>query len=162
MDRAVSPVVAVVLLIAITVVGVASVAAVAADLEADAASAADATGAGATSATIAVSATADGQRIGVAHRGGDPLDLRNCTLRINVDGDPLTHQPPVPYFAAAGFRGTPTGAFNSGGDSVLAPGERASLQLASTNAPHFESGDVVTVTFHRTGRRVATASVRAS
>lgn len=161
MDRAVSPVVAVVLLIGVTVVGVASVAAVATDLEADAASAADATGAGGTSATIAVSASTDGQRITVIHRGGGALDLRNRSLAIRVDGEPLAHQPPVPYFAAAGFRGTPTGAFNSGSDGVLVPGDRASLQLASTNTPHFEAGEEVTVTVRRDGRTVARASVRA-
>lgn len=163
MDRGVTPVVAVVLLVAVTVAGVAAVASVATGLQGDATS----TAAGVSDsvpgdgATIAVSALADGQRIAVVHRGGAALDLRNHTLAIRVDGEPLAHQPPVPYFAAPGFRGTPTGAFNSAGDAVLAPGDRAALQLASTNAPQLDAGDPVTVTVRRDGRTVATASVRA-
>ena len=154
MDRAVSPVVAVVLLIAITVVGAAGVASVATSLTADA---------GETpTATLAVSAASETQRISLAHRGGDPLDFRNCSLAITVDGEPLAHQPPVPYFAAAGFRGTPTGPFNAAAEPVFEPGERAALMLASTNAPHLEAGDRVTVTIRRRGKRVATAAVIAS
>lgn len=153
MDRAVSPVVAIVLLVGITVVGAAGVASVATGLDGRV----DATAA----PTLAVSADADGQAITVIHRGGAALDLENHTMRIRVDGEALAHQPPVPYFAAEGFQGTPTGAFNSGGDAVLSPGDEATLRLASTNAPHVAAGDRVRVRFLSDGRRVAQASVRA-
>ena len=155
MDRAVSPVVAVVLLLLITVVGTAGVASVAMGM--DATQRADGT-----DPTLAASAVAADQRITLVHRGGDALDLRNCSLVISIDGEPLAHQPPVPYFAAEGFRGTPTGAFNVGGDPVLDPGERASLQLASTNSPQLAAGDRVTVRIRRQGRLVASIGVRAS
>lgn len=151
MDRAVTPVVAAVLLVAITVVGAAGVGSVASGLE----DRPDTAGA----ATIAVSATAETQSITLAHRGGATVDFRNASVRIRVDGVPLDYQPPVPYFATEGFQGTPTGPFNAGADPRFDPGEAATLQLASTNAPHFDAGDRVAVSIHRDGRVLARGEV---
>jgi hypothetical protein len=153
MARGVTPVVAIVVLVGVTVLGVAGVTTVVVSLDDRAATAA--------SPTLAVSADADRQAITVSHRGGASFHLENATVRTFVDGEPLAHQPPVPYFAAEGFRGTPTGPFNSGGESLFEPGETGTIQLATTNSPLFDSGDRVTVTVARNGRTVARSSVRA-
>jgi len=153
MDRAVSPVVAIVVLIGVSIAGAAGVAALGSDVV-------DVEDRGA-SPTLTASADFDTQTVALAHHGGASLDLRNCSMTIHVAGDPLLEQPPVPYFAAAGFEGAPTGAFNSASDSVFEPGERARLSIAATNAPHFDPGDRVTVRIHRADVTVATASVRA-
>jgi len=98
----------------------------------------------------------------VEHLGGDSLDVTAIRLRVTVDGDPLAHQPPVPFFSAAGFRPGPTGAFNVAGDTTLSPGESASFRIASTNEPVPEAGDRVELTVYSGGSPVArlTALVR--
>jgi FlaG/FlaF family flagellin (archaellin) len=96
-------------------------------------------------AAVEASADADSGRIALTHLGGDALDVRDVAVRVFVDGEPLAHQPPVPFFAAEGFRGGPTGPFNSAADPGWEPGETASVRVASTNAPALAAGATVTV-----------------
>lgn len=81
----------------------------------------------------------------LTHRGGSPLDVQEVRIHVAVDGQALTHQPPVPFFATAGFRGGPTGVFNPAADARWRVGERASFRVASTNAPAIGDGDRVRV-----------------
>ena len=75
---------------------------------------------------------------------------------VRVDGDPLRHQPPVPFFSARGFRPGPTGPFNAAADPTWTVGERASVRLASTNHPRIVAGARVTVELRYDGRRLTT------
>lgn len=84
---------------------------------------------------IAVALTVDGSQLQLTHLAGPSVDLAAVDATIMVDGTPLRHQPPLPFFAARGFRAAPTGAFNSGSDGVLSVREQATLQIARTNAP---------------------------
>jgi flagellin-like protein len=110
---------------------------------------------------LALSADAGADRLVLRHRAGPALNVSHLSLRVRVDGTPLTHQPPVPFFAARGFRAGPTGPFNAGGDPTWTAGERATLRLASTNHPIIEPGDRVAVRVTRDGRSVARLSTRA-
>ncbi|MFC5971509.1 type IV pilin [Halomarina salina] len=84
--------------------------------------------------TTATTCSADASgRLALTHRGGDPLDPTTLRLRVSVDGDPLAHQPPVPFFSARGFESGPTGPFNRGWRGRWTTGETASLTLAGTN-----------------------------
>lgn len=96
------------------------------------------------SARLDVTASADG-RVAITHRGGDALDVGTLRVRVVVDGTPLDHQPPVPFFAARGFRGGPTGPFNSRSPNEWSAGERAGFRIASTNEPLVTTGSRVEV-----------------
>lgn len=108
------------------------------------------------SETVALSAdaTTDG-RIEVTHRSGAPINVTDVSLRIEVGGEPLAHQPPVPFFSATGFAPGPTGAFNDAGDTVLEAGERASLEVAGTNDPALTEGTTVRIRFVRGETQIA-------
>ncbi|AZH24451.1 type IV pilin [Haloplanus aerogenes] len=108
--------------------------------------------------TAGVTLAVDGDRLVLAHRAGDPLDVRRLDVVVRVDGDPLRHQPPVPFFAARGFRSGPTGPFNPATEPTWNVGERASLQVASTNYPPLVAGARVTVELRYGGRRLVTLS----
>jgi hypothetical protein len=108
-------------------------------------------------ATLAV----DGDRLVLTHRAGEPVDVRRLDVTVRVDGDPLRHQPPVPFFSAQGFRPGPTGPFNAAADPTWEVGERASVRLASTNHPRISAGVRVTVTLRYDGRRLATLTATA-
>jgi len=112
-------------------------------------------------AAFTLSADATDDRVAVTHRGGDAVDVRDLTVRVEVDGDPLDRQPPVPFFAAPGFRGGPTGPFNPSGGTVWRAGETATLGVASTNAPGMAPGDEVTVRLSVRGTTVASLSTTA-
>lgn len=112
-------------------------------------------------AALALRADAATDGLRLTHRGGDPLDARTFALRVRVEGRPLRHQPPTPFFAARGFRSGPTGPLNVADDPRWTAGERARLRLAATNAPLLDPGDRVTVTILVDGTRVARASARA-
>lgn len=114
---------------------------------------------GATAA--AVTLTVSGDTLAFVHRGGPPLDVADLRLVVSVDGTRLRHQPPVPFFAARGFRAGPTGPFNRGSDGRWSPGERATLTLAGTNRPAVDAGDTVTVRLVVDGRLAAKVSARA-
>jgi FlaG/FlaF family flagellin (archaellin) len=105
------------------------------------------------SAVLSLSATDD--RVSIAHRGGDPIDVSAATVRVSVDGEPLDHQPPLPFFSARGFHPGPTGAFNSAGDDTLRVGETATFRVAGTNDPTLEPGRTVAVRVAVDGRPVA-------
>lgn len=112
-------------------------------------------------AAVALRADAATDGLRITHRGGDALDVRPVELRITVDGRPLRHQPPTPFFAARGFRSGPTGPLNPAADPRWTAGERARLRVAATNAPLLDPGDRVTVTLSVGDERVARASARA-
>ena len=147
-DRAVSPAVGVVLLVVVTValaatVGVGAVP----DLPGDPPPAAH----------IDCRADAGPDRVACTHRGGDRLDTRDLRVHVAVDGDPLTHQPPVPFFAARGFRAGPTGPFNPSSDPGWTAGETASFSIAATNDPDLTPGASVRVRLLADGYTVAAA-----
>lgn len=108
-------------------------------------------------ATLAV----DGDRLVLTHRAGQPVDVRRLDVAVRVDGTPLRHQPPVPFFSARGFRPGPTGPFNAAADPTWEVGERASVRVASTNQPPVVAGARVTVTLRYDGRRLATLTATA-
>lgn len=137
MTRGLSPVVGTVLLVAITVALAGLAGAVVVD---------SAPGDPTPHARISVDANAGPDRIAVTHEGGDTLSTEKVSVRVSVDGQPLTYQPPVPFFAARGFRGGPTGPFNPSADPEWSAGETAELRLASTNAPLIDPASTVTVT----------------
>ena len=112
-------------------------------------------------ASLELAVDADADRLAVTHRGGDPLDLTATTLRVEVNGRSLTHQPPVPFFAASGFESGPAGPFNSASDDVWRPGETGTLVVASTNEPGIGPNSTVTVRVFSDGTEIATLSASA-
>jgi FlaG/FlaF family flagellin (archaellin) len=104
-----------------------------------------------------LSVSVEGDRLRVAHEGGEPLDVREVELRIAVNGTRLTHQPPVPFFSATGFDPGPTGPFNSASDSTWEVGETGTLSVAGTNSPAIASGATVRVVVVSGRYRIAEA-----
>ncbi len=147
-DRGLAPV-GVVLLVAIATVLAGSVATMA--FGATEALSADPT------QTAAIGATAEGERVILTHRGGDRLDVDELDIRVAVDGEPLEHQPPVPFFSATGFRPGPTGPFNAASDDDWVAGESAAFTVAGTNDPTIATGRTVEVEVVVDGRPVASA-----
>ena len=96
-------------------------------------------------AAFSLAVDGDTNRITIRHLGGDAIDVRELSLHVQVNGTPLSQQPPVPFFAAAGFRAGPTGPFNSAADPRWQPGESASVRVASTNTPEIGIGSSVVV-----------------
>ena len=144
MARAVSPVVGLTLLIGITVtlgtlVGLGTVGLVGPEASPD------------RPVRLSGSVSAETWTIDLRHEAGPPIDVGELTLRIEVDGQPLTHQPPIPFFAATGFRSETTGPFNPSADQRWTVGERTSLRIAGTNSPSIEEGSRVTIRIDRNG-----------
>lgn len=110
---------------------------------------------------ISVTASADESTLWFRHEGGPPIDVRTVTLRLTIDGTPVTHQPPVPFFAATGFAPGPTGPFNPATDPLWSVGERAGLRLAGTNRPSLQPGSAVEVTILRDGLPIVRAETTA-
>jgi flagellin-like protein len=133
-NRAVSPVVGTILLVGVTVVLAVFVGA------ALTVQAPDET----PSASLSLTVGGDGN-ITLTHEGGDTLDVSALNLTVAVDGAELAHQPPVPFFAADGFKTGPTGPFNSQSPDRWRAGERAGVRPASTNKPPLTGGSEVTV-----------------
>lgn len=106
-------------------------------------------------AAVTLSVDAGRDRLVLTHRAGEPLDVARLDVRVRVDGRPLAHQPPVPFFAAEGFRSGPTGPFNSRAEGAWTAGERAGLRLAATNRPGVRPGSRVTVVLAVDGATVA-------
>ncbi len=88
---------------------------------------------------------ADANQLTLRHVGGESLTVEEVSLRVQVNGEPIAHQPPVPYFATDGFRSGPTGPLNVGADGPWRAGQSATIRLASTNGPLPQAGDRVTV-----------------
>lgn len=104
----------------------------------------------------AYDATTGQTRIDLVHLAGDPLDVTRLTVRIDVDGTALDHQPSVPFFSATGFESGPTGPFNSGSaDRNWRTGEKAGLAIAGSNDPVPTRGDAITVRLFVDGQPVA-------
>lgn len=95
-------------------------------------------------AVFHLEASADGT-IAITLTAGGPVDARRLGLQVRVGGRPLTDQPPIPFFAADGFRGGPRGPFNAHADPTWTVGETATFRIAHTNAPFPERGCSVTV-----------------
>jgi len=142
--RAAAPVVGVVLLTAVTVLAAGTLgAAVLADPPTPAPNAA-----------FDVEADATGE-VRLTHHGGDGVDPAALRVRVRVDGEALAHQPPVPFFAARGFRAGPTGPFNSAAEGAWRAGETASFRVAGTNEPSLTSGATVEVRLYVERERIA-------
>lgn len=107
---------------------------------------------------VEVSADAASGRVTLVHVAGPAIDVRSLSLRVEIDDVPLTHQPPVPFAAAAGFNGFPTGPFNPAAEPTWEAGEAGSFRIAGTNEPQLQPGAVLTVTVHRDGLPVARAT----
>lgn len=135
MQRATTPVLGAVLLLAITAVAAGGVAV------AITASTAD------SPPVAAIDATADAEqnRITLTHEGGDSLDVSELNVHVTVDGKALDSQPPVPFFAAEGFRAGPTGPFNAASPDEFGAGDTTTFRLAATNEPSLSPGVTVTV-----------------
>jgi len=131
-----------VLLVAVTVVAAAAVGTIAFALPPGGDPAGDSS---AQRAALSLAVDASVDRVAVVHRGGDALDPTALTVRIRVDGEALTHQPPVPFFASRGFESGPTGPFNSRYEGAWTAGTTAGVELASTNDPTIDPGDTVRV-----------------
>ena len=101
-------------------------------------------------------ATADG-RVSLTLLSGPEVDADSLDVRVVVDGEPLRHQPPVPFFAAHGFRSGPTGPFNVAADSTWQVGESATFRVAATNSPTLSAGADVDVELRVRGSVVAVA-----
>jgi len=106
----------------------------------------------------AVGVSATDQTVRLVHRGGPALDVRELRLVVWVGGTRLADQPPVPFFAADGFRGGPTGPFNAAADPRWRVGDRAGLRIAGSNDPTPTPGDRLRVALFRDDRRVASAA----
>lgn len=150
--RGLSPLVGTLALLAITVclVGVIAVAVTTWSLEAP--------------PTAAFELTVDGDAaaIVIEHVAGDPIDVRELSVTIAIDGTPLSSQPPVPFVGASGFDGAPTGPFNEASDPQWRAGERAGLTVATTNTPTIETGDSVTVRLAVDGHSIADLEAEAT
>lgn len=149
-DRAVSPVVATVLLIVITLVAAGTVGLTVFDVSLDEP----------TRATFTANADSTTQTITLTHRGGAALDPSSLRLRVAVDGEPIAHQPPVPFFAAKGFMSGPTGPFNSAYTGQWVGGQSASVRLASTNT-QLQAGAVLSIQLYTGDQALATLEIRA-
>ena len=103
---------------------------------------------------LSAHATADG-RVELIHESGPAINLRRVSIVVRVDGEPLDHQPPVPFFSARGFYPGPTGAFNVATDPRWEPGERATFRVAGTNSPPLRGGATVSIRVVREETRIA-------
>jgi len=135
-DRAVSPVLGVVSLLVVTAVLAGAIGAVALGTPVQTDS---------PRAAIDLRLDAEENRVTLVHRGGDALDVTALSVRVRIDGTALDTQPPVPFFAAEGFRPGPTGPFNTAADQRWTAGETASFAVAGTNDPSISRGATVTV-----------------
>lgn len=108
---------------------------------------------------ITVSADSATGWVTIEHAGGPPQDVRSLSVRVEVDDEPLAHQPPVPFYASTGFNGFPTGPFNPSTDPTWSVGEAAAFRVAkTTNDPPLEPGAVLSVSLTRNGQLVARAT----
>jgi flagellin-like protein len=150
--RGVAPVIGVCLLLAVTVVLAALVGAFALGLG----------GLGENAPEAAITADIKDANYGnkeivLTHMGGDKLDVRDLTVRIFVDGQPLASQPDVPGTGMSGFYGFPDGPFRQGKNHIWTAGEDASLTIAGTNSPQPSAGSRITVKIYADNEIVATA-----
>ncbi|WP_331234538.1 type IV pilin [Natronorarus salvus] len=111
--------------------------------------------------SVSLSVDAETNRFVFTHDGGERLDPRTLTLVVAVDGTPLDHQPPVPFFSAEGFHSAPTGVFNEASTREWTVGGSASFVVAGSNSPTPDRGSTVTVELYEDGRPIARAETTA-
>jgi flagellin-like protein len=111
---------------------------------------------------VAFSLSVTGDRVALGYERGPPMRVADLRLDVSVDGEPLAHQPPVPFFSARGFRPGPTGPFNVGSDGVWTAGETGSVVVAGTNRPRLGPGRTVTVRLYERGSSRPLATLTAS
>lgn len=145
-NRAIAPVVGVAVLVAITVILSATVWAFTAGM---------APTGPAPSAVFEGSIDVENREITLRHVGGDELHMEAVGVVVSVNDDPLDEQPPVPFFAAAGFVSGPTGPFNPAATDTWGAGEAGSFRLASTNGPIPVRNDTVSVRIAYEGEPIA-------
>ncbi|AEN06646.1 flagellin domain protein [halophilic archaeon DL31] len=150
-DRGLSPVFATVLLVGLTVVG----AAVFGTLAFGQAAALDGP---APQASFSLSASGD--RVVLVHEHGDAIAVGPLRVKVTIDGEPLEHQPPIPFFAATGFHGGPSGPFNPSDNGAWTAGETASFRVAGTNTPQLDSGAELTVDLIHGETRIASLTTQ--
>lgn len=154
MSRAISPVIGVVLLVACTVLLSATVGTMVMGYEPTE-----------PASPVLINGEIDAEENGITltlDRGG-PLDVRDLSLVVKVDGEPLEKQPTVPAYTQSGFNGFPSGPFNAGTDPEWTRGESASLTVAkTTNGPHPDSGSSVVIRIYEDDLPIATVETTAS
>lgn len=150
-DRGLAPVVGVVLLLAIAIAlaGVVGTLVLGIDLPAEP-----------TGAAITAEIDRDSHRFEFRNDGGDAIDVSTLDVVIRVDGEPLAHQPEVPFVGRRGFNGSPSGPFNHDSANIWHPGERASFELACTNEPKPAPGTTVEIELAVNGSPVETITLR--
>lgn len=145
MERATSSVVGIILLVSITVIGAATV-----GLAVESTPRASPE-----LASFELAADAESNSLTLTHRGGDPINLTETTIHVDIDGRSLEANPPIPFFAAAGFESGPSGPFNAASPNTWRPGETGRVQIASTNDPQMSPGSTVTVRIVTDGTELA-------
>jgi hypothetical protein len=105
---------------------------------------------------VAAEAAGDGT-VALTLLSGPAVDAGRLDVRVEVDGEALARQPPVPFFSAAGFVSGPTGAFNAASDDDWRVGETVTFRVAGTNDPVPAAGDRVRVELRVRGRLVGVA-----
>jgi hypothetical protein len=105
---------------------------------------------------VAAEATSDGT-VALTLLSGPPVDPGPLDVRVEVDGQSLARQPPVPFFSASGFVSGPTGAFNSASSDDWAVGETVTFRIAATNDPVPAAGAAVRVELRVRGQLVGVA-----
>lgn len=92
-------------------------------------------------------------------RGG-PLDVRDLSIVVEIDGEALDTQPTA---GGSGLVGFPSGPLNPGTDPEWTRGESISFTIAeTTNGPHPEPGSEVTVRLFSDDLPIATVEATAS
>ncbi|WP_336325495.1 type IV pilin N-terminal domain-containing protein [Halovenus sp. HT40] len=145
MERATSSVVGIILLVAITVIGAATVGLA---VESTPRTSPEL-------ASFELAADAESNSLTLTHRGGDPIDLTETAVHVEIDGQSLETDPPIPFFAATGFESGPSGPFNAASPNMWRPGETGRVQIASTNDPQLMPGSTVTVRIVTDGTELA-------
>lgn len=95
-------------------------------------------------ASFDLSASASDRTVVIEHGGGDPVDVSALEVIIQIDGEPIPHQPPVPFESEAGFRAH-WGPFHEWADQEWTPGTEAGLELSAANGAALEPGVPVSV-----------------
>ena len=148
--RGLSPVVGTVLLVAITVILAGTVAFALGGISTPATPML-----GTETPNLALEADAEADELRFEHEAGPPIDVDGVDLAVEIADEELSHQPPIPFVGAPGYRTAPDGPFNAAGDQRWESGETATLTLASTNEPGLEEGDVVRVEVTESGELIA-------
>jgi hypothetical protein len=100
---------------------------------------------------VALSLTVSETMIALTHEAGPSLRLAMVDMHISVNQEPLLHQPPIPFFAAKGFRSGPYGPFNSASDGIWSVGEQGAIRIAGTNSPQPLPGRFIDITIRYRG-----------